>query len=344
MSLPDLPTEILFQIFRHCSSISSAINLSLTCHRLYHLLRTSQKIPVLFAIAERVWGPLEDVYQILTYNSTQPLHVKRAPVLSFALLVQVSRIGRVATWFENMYPKTRWDSEKAYLRRELAVSESRALRRAIYRTWLFSLAFHTPEVTRTNRMHAALVANRCRLLRTWSTDELLELEDARCCLENILASVCPTSGQVFWNHGADTSFGRCLQPQGPRFCSVFYDAHAEATEVEPYSIPAPELRDQTMEGWGDDIDQYHILSSMLKLNPSQVVLLYENALCKRDVEVFVDDHGGGNWFWDNGETMLHTWMLVLHDRGLSVHGVREKISSGLLGIAVDDEKYTVEIK
>ncbi|RMZ74812.1 hypothetical protein DV737_g5717, partial [Chaetothyriales sp. CBS 132003] len=278
--------------------------------------------------------------EILSY----PLHVKRTPVLSFSLLVQVSRIGRVATWFESMYPKIRWDSEKAYLRRELAVSEARALRRAIYRMWLFSLAFHTPEVTRTNRMHAALIANRCRLLRAWSTDELLELEDARCSLESILASICPTNGQVFWNSGADTSLSRFLQPQRPRYCSQFYDAHAEATEVEPYSIPAPELRVQTMEGWGDDVDQYHILSSMLKLNPSQVVRLYENALRRRDVEGFVDEHGGGNWFWDNGETMLHTWMLVLHGRGLPVHEVREKICSGLLGIAVDDEKYAMEVR
>ncbi|RMD43173.1 hypothetical protein DV735_g1965, partial [Chaetothyriales sp. CBS 134920] len=315
ISLPDLPTEILFH-----------------------------KIAVLFAIADRVWGPLEDIYQVLTYNSTQPPHSKRTPVLSLALLVQVSHIGRVATWFEDMYPKIRWDGENAYLRRELAVSEARALRRALYRMWLFSLAFHTPEVGRTNRMSAVSIANRCRLLRTWSTDELVELEDARLCLESLLASICPTNGQVFWNSGADAAFGPCRPLQQSRYCPFFYDARVEATELDTYSIPAAELRVQTMEGWGDDIDQYHILSSMLKLNPSQVMALYESALCRRDVEVFVDEHGGGNWFWENGETLLHAWMLVLHGRGLPAHEVREKIYRGLLGIAVDDEKYAIEVK
>ena len=123
------------------------------------------------------------MYQLLTYNATQPVHVRRTPVLSFALLTQVSRIGRVAVWFQDVYTRMRWDGEEAQLRRGLTPQEAYALRRAIYRIWLYSEAFHTPAAPRTLRMNPALVAERCQLLRTWSTDGLLEIEDVRVSLK-----------------------------------------------------------------------------------------------------------------------------------------------------------------
>lgn len=330
----------MLQVFRQCSSISSAINLSLTCRRYYHLLRTSQKIPVLFAIAERVWGPLEDVYQLLTYNTIQPAHIKRTPGLSFALLVQVSRIGRVAAWYEEQYPRFRWDADRALFRRGLTPHEAFALRRAIYRTWLYSVAFHNASATRTVRMIPALVSDRCQLLRTWTTAELLEVEDIRGVLESMVANICPSNGEVYWRRGGDplSTYLHSSVARAPaiRNLSLFYDSRSDSMPEATHN-PAAETRDQTMDGWGDEIEQYHILSDVLKLTPAQIMHLYNAALMKEDVLGFVEERVGAHWFWNNGESMLHAWILVMHGRGVPVQEMREKVFCGLAGVAVDCE-------
>lgn len=91
-----------------------------------------------------------------------------------------------------------------------------------------------------------------------------------------------------------------------------------------------------MEGWGDEIEQYHVVNSTLKLNPAQMMWLYDHAVTKQDVEHYIEEHAGGQWFWNNGETLLHTWLLVLHGRGVAVQEVREKVFCGLSGVAVQD--------
>jgi len=338
MSLQDLPTELVLNIFRHCTSISSAINLSLTCRRYYHLLRTSQKIPVLFAIAERVWGPLEDIHQLLTYNSAQPIHTKRMPVLSFALLVQVSRIGRVATWYEEMYPQLRWDGERAHLRRSLTPAEAYALRRAIYRIWLYSVAFHNSSASRTMRLNPSVVSERCQLLRTWSSPELLEMEDVRGILETMASDFCPTDGEVYWRRGSEPLSKYSVGSRAETLdSSLFHDFRAETMLQAARMKPVSEYREQMMEGWGDEIEQYHVLNDVLKLTPVHVMQLYETALTKQDVQRFIEEKVGAQWFWNNGESMLHTWILVMHGRGIHVQEMREKVLYGMAGVAVDAE-------
>jgi hypothetical protein len=352
-------------------------------------LRTSQKIPVLFAIADRIWGPLEDVTQLLTYNSTQPAHAKRHPVQSFALLVQISRVGRVAKWYEEKYAQLRWDNERAYLRRVLTVEEGWRLRRALYRLWLYSVAFHGPEVTRMGRMVPEAVRDRCALLRTWSNEELSEIEDCRATLETLVGEICPTDGDVYWRRGgpAYDKYGSGHHQhhllQGAARLKLassrdeFYDSRSAAALLDDNAIDsdvdldrerfgthakndytAAELRERLMDGWGDDVEQYHILSDIMKLNPLLLMRLYEGALTKRDVLAFIEewacrgvsvglqDHAepeghvlmgnGASWFWNNGETLLHTWILVMHGRGLPVQEIREKIYCGLAGVAVDE--------
>ena len=271
------------------------------------------------------------------------MHVKRTPVLSFALLTQVSRIGRVAVWYQNIYTRMRWDGDRAHLRRELTPREAYALRRAVYRIWLYGKAFHTSAAPRTMRMNPALVAERCQLLRTWSTDELLEVEDVRGVIETLLTTeLCPTDGETFWRRGGEAWSKHFYDPTGgrhspttPSIYGIFHDSRNEVFQEHGKQLPATQLREQSMDGWGDDIEQYHALNSMLKLNPAQTMWLYDNAVTKQDVELFVEDKVGGQWFWNNGETLLHTWILVLHGRGVSVQEIREKVCCRLAGIAVD---------
>lgn len=192
-------------------------------------------------------------------------------------------------------------------------------------------------------MNPSLVAERCQLLRTWPTDELLEIEDVRGVVETLLATeLCPTNGEVFWRRGGEAWSKHFYDPTGgrrgrttPSIYGIFHDSRNEVFQGHAKHLPATQLREQSMDGWGDDIEQYHALNSMLKFNPAQIMWLYDNALTKQDVELFVEDNVGGQWFWNNGETILHAWIVVLHGRGVSMQEVREKICCGLAGVAVD---------
>lgn len=194
-------------------------------------------------------------------------------------------------------------------------------------------------------MNPALVTERCQLIRTWSTEELLEIEDMRGTIEALVATeLCPVDGEVFWRRGGNAWSKHHTGPRGGRYGpttlsihGMFHDSRNDVIEEHSKHMPATQLRQHSMDGWGDDIEQYHALNAMLKLNPAQIMWLYENAVTKQDVEHFVEDSVGGQWFWNNGETMLHTWMLVLHGRGVSVQEVKEKVYCGLAGIASDSE-------
>lgn len=87
-----------------------------------------------------------------------------------------------------------------------------------------------------------------------------------------------------------------------------------------------------MAGWGDDIAQYYVVQSMMKLNPAQIMHLYEHASNQQQVEVYIGGLGE-EWFWNNGQTFLDTWTLVLAKRGLDPRVIRDGILDGQFGIA-----------
>lgn len=90
-----------------------------------------------------------------------------------------------------------------------------------------------------------------------------------------------------------------------------------------------------MTGWGDDISQYYVVQAMMKLNPAQIMFLYEHAVTKQDVEKWLYEHVGEEWFWDNGETWFDTWRLVLYKRGEDLGLLRDAILDGDAGITVN---------
>ncbi|KAK5263604.1 hypothetical protein LTR40_014646, partial [Exophiala xenobiotica] len=144
-------------------------------------------------------GPLDDILQLLTQNDNQMLHVRRTPPLSFALLTQAAIVGRVAERLVGLFPTFRWTDAESTSRRFLDDMEARRLRRAAYRLWSYTQAFHGRSSGRILRFDQTTIATeRLQLLRTWSTEELYELEDLRCTLEQILATeICPTDGEVW---------------------------------------------------------------------------------------------------------------------------------------------------
>ena len=171
-SLTSLAPELLAQIYNSLSTVSDVISLSLTCHHLHYTLRSSQRLPTLFAAAEREFGPLDDIAQLLTYNASQPAHAKKTPQPSIVLLRQMIRVGNVARRIEELYPSRRW-VDNYVQRRSLTANESWRLRRAVYRYWLYCEAFQNRNFTRGLRQIPQVVEERAQLLRTWTTGEIV---------------------------------------------------------------------------------------------------------------------------------------------------------------------------
>lgn len=170
MPIHELAPELVHHLYNNLSSISDVIHLSSTCRRLYSLLPPSQKLFTLFRAAEQEFGPLQDVAQLLTHNASQPVHLRRHPQQSYALLKQIIQVGRVARQVEQVYQEKRWE-EDFINRRSLTVRERVRVRRAVYKYWLYCEAFHNKAWTRSHRMVPHLVEERAQLLRTWTTGQ-----------------------------------------------------------------------------------------------------------------------------------------------------------------------------
>lgn len=101
----------------------------------------------------------------------------------------------------------------------------------------------------------------------------------------------------------------------------------------------------SVEGWGDEIAHYYVLEDMLKLDPGQLMYLYEQLSdgtgaamsfnagwsSKGLVESFVAGVGG-DWFENNGETLAETIQFVVNERGGDGRQLREAVEHGCLGL------------
>ncbi|KAK5095309.1 hypothetical protein LTS08_008209 [Lithohypha guttulata] len=351
MVFVELAPELVHQIYNTLYSINDVINLSLTCRRFNVLLKHSQKLPTLFAAAEREFGPLEDVAQLVTFNASQPAHLKRHPQQNYALLRQMIKIGGVAQKCADIFPERRWQDN--YLeRRTLSNDEVWRLRRAVYRYWLYCEAFQGRGNSRSMRMLPYMVEERAQLLRTWTTEELSEIEDVRLVLEDLVSlELCPTHGAAqrefnqhcdfaevrqthqnvythrSWNSWPPDSFTSQLLST-----NIFHNYRDEQILSRHLDLPVPQRRKLEMMGWGDEISQYYVVQSMMKLNPAQIMYLYEHTTRKQDIERWLAEHIGEEWFWDNGQTWLDTWNLVLYKRGLDPEWLQLEIQEGRAGV------------
>ena len=336
-----LASELLVQIYESCTSVVDVINLSLTCRRLHRLLPTSQRLPVLFLAAEAEFGPLEDITQLVTYNTSQPAHLIRHAPMSYSLMRQIVQVGRVAQKWEELYPWTKWKDNFAD-RRLLTAQEKYLLRRAIYRLWLYTQAFHTRLHPRTTRMIRAVVLERSELLHNWSSRELAEMEDVRNVLRDIIQTrICPSNGDVqrklrsafptLESH-AYYNFRPALHPVSTLQDEYFFYSHQTGAHDGVLSRLNSALRhDFPFEGWGDEVLHYYVVEDMLKLDPGQVLWLQENAHLKWQVEAFTQ--GLGDWFDNNGETFGQTLEWVMEERGEDVDEVRKAIAEEMMGVA-----------
>jgi hypothetical protein len=85
---------------------------------------------------------------------------------------------------------------------------------------------------------------------------------------------------------------------------------------------------------------------MLKLNPQQILHLYENTFTKLQVEAYVQEtssytednvYTNPHWFDNNGETLGETIQQVLYERGVDVQDFEDDVGEGWHGVGLNAE-------
>lgn len=349
MQFTDLANELVLHVFQSCTSIEDVLSLASTCRHFKKVFEGSSKLPVLYRAAEAQFGPLDEAIQIATHNASQPVHVHRDVPRSFALLKQLLQIGLAVKQWEDIYPAKKW-KERFEDRRLLTSDEGYRLRRAVYRLWLYSEAFHNTRYTRLTRMHKQNVLERAELLHNWSSAELSEIEDIRLVIRDVLSTqICPSNGTIqrkfrkrFPESNQQLLFNIHLNyapPVSTAFATHFHTTHQispsakfcprDAKNAQHLKYMSTPYHEPGGEGWGDDIPHYYVLEDMQKLDPGQIIWLKDNAPLKGMVESYIN--GQGDWFRNNGETFGQTLEWVLQERDEDVAEMRGAILEEEMG-------------
>ncbi|OAL51039.1 F-box domain-containing protein [Pyrenochaeta sp. DS3sAY3a] len=354
-----LATELVLQVFFSCNSVTDVTALSSTCRRFRNIYSSSQKLAVLETVAETQFGPLEDLTQLLTHNSSQPAHIIRSVPFSAALLKQIVHHGRVAAKWCAIYPFKKWKYNYES-RRLLTSEECYRLRRAIYRSWLYTRAYHNRDHPRELRATKLVLQKRAALLHNWNAWELAEIADVHNVIREVVHSnICPSNGTIarkFRKRHPDNEHGLLfnihlnypppVQTSYNPFTTNSLSMHFNNTSTytsrytsSKYSLHAS--HEIGSEGWGDDIPHYYVVEDMLKMDPEQILWLKENAPFKGMVEGYVrtlgESYDGSNWFTNNGETWVQTLEFVLNERGEELACFMGCIGEGAMGVAVVEE-------
>ncbi|KAI7090341.1 hypothetical protein KC356_g1566 [Hortaea werneckii] len=329
-----LPNEIVTHVFHSLSDISSVLDLASTCHH-FHDVYQKQKLSILTQAADAELGPIDDIVQIVTQNTSQPAHIHRNVPMSDALLKDVWRVGKVAQQWEDVYPFKKWKNDYS-ARRLLTPAERYTLRRAIYRVWLFSAAFHTRQYIRTSRNLPHIVHERALLLHNFSTVELSEMLDVHCILKDVIANnICPSNGKI------RQKFHKRYPESNHQ---LLFNIHLNypPPPTEPFLASRRRRRlpsrfhEPGGEGWGDDISHFYVVEDMAKLDPGQILFLKERAPLKQQVDMWLRTslEGGVEWFLNNGETFSETLGFVIRQRGGDMEALRDAVAEGEMGVAV----------
>ncbi|KAI5201469.1 hypothetical protein AUEXF2481DRAFT_44893 [Aureobasidium subglaciale EXF-2481] len=341
MHIDLLPSELVTDIFLALPAISSVIALSSTCHHFRQVYASSKRLRILSQAAENEFGPTQDIIQLVTHNSSQPAHLRRSVPLSEALLHSIVKVGRIARKWEEMYPFKKWKTDFEN-RRDITDGERFRLRRALYRLWLFSRAFHDGAILRWMRCLPALQHERTLLLHNFSSVELAEMLDVHNMLRDTISSnICPSNGTVsrkfqkrFPHSNYQLLFNTHLNLPPPSSFAQHGEYHcSEVAASKSHNKYTPTARHEPgAEGWGDDILHYYVVEDMLKLDPEQLIHLKENAPYKSQVEAYIKSKG--DWFDNNGETFVQTLHQVIHDRGQDMDEFKDAIEDGEMGVAL----------
>ncbi|KAI6841370.1 hypothetical protein KC332_g12160 [Hortaea werneckii] len=348
-----LPNEIVTHVFHSLPDVSSVLALASTCHH-FHDVYQKQKLSILTQAADAELGPIDDIVQIVTQNTSQPAHIQRNVPMSDALLKDVWRVGKVAQQWEDVYPFKKWKNDYS-ARRLLTPAERYTLRRAIYRVWLFSAAFHTRQYIRTSRNLPHIMHERALLLHNFSTVELSEMLDVHGILKDVIANnICPSNGKVrqkFHKRYPESNHQLLFNihlnyppPPTPSWQAAAGDGwfnsslitSAKYHQTHLSRLQPSRFHEPGSEGWGDDISHFYVVEDMSKLDPGQILFLKNRAPLKQQVDMWLRTslEGGVEWFVNNGETFSETLGFVIRQRGGDMEALRGAVAEGEMGIAV----------
>lgn len=345
MRFEELATETVLQIFQSVPTVSAAANLSSTCSRFHNIFSSSKKLLILSRAAEYEFGPLDDIIQLVTQNDSQPAHFHRDVPISEALVRSVVEAGRVAVKWGDTYPFKKWKSD--YENRRMLTDDERFIfRRALYRLWLFTRAFHNAGHSRLMRTAVPAKNERAALLHNFSTIELAEMLDVHNILRDTISrNICPSNGTIrskFHKRFPESNYQLLFNPAfnfaptQSSFMSDYYHSNINAqSKFHAKYIPTCK-HEPGAEGWGDEILHYYVVEDMLKLDPGQLLWLKENAPFKGQVEAYV--RGLGDWFENNGETFVQTLQFVLQQRGEEWEEFKCAVDDGESGVALTEER------
>ncbi|KAF2716288.1 hypothetical protein K431DRAFT_298803 [Polychaeton citri CBS 116435] len=344
MHFSTLPVEILTQVFLSLPTISSVISLASTCHRFHDAYHSSRRRLILSEAAEREFGPVDDIVQLVTQNSSQPAHVRRDVPISDALILQIIKIGKVARKWETIYPHKKWKDDFEN-RRTLTEEECFRLRRALYRLWLFGRAFHNNGYVRTARSLPQVKLERAALLHNFPVAELAEMQDVYTVMRDMVAqNICPSNGRIrqkFQKRHPDSNhqllfnihLNYPLPAPAPFLPSINDYNNSSYLESKYHSRLQPSRwHEPGGEGWGDEILHYYVVEDMMKLDPEQILWLRDHCPYKQHVECYVK--GLGEWFNNNGQTFGETLDFVTSQRGGDTEELKAMIEDGEMGVAV----------
>ncbi|KAI9852890.1 MAG: hypothetical protein M1824_001679 [Vezdaea acicularis] len=342
MPLDELATELITQVFLHLPTLESVLALASTSHHFHAIYKGPKNLQILTQAISTQYGPLPDLIQLATHNATQRPHIPRNVPISRTLLTSLLRLGRVATEWVAIYPSAHWSTDYAS-RRLLTSAEEYKVRRAIYRIWLYSLAFHNARYPRESRLSRIIIQERAALVRNWSFGELTEIHDVLGMISSVIGGeICLSNGDVIRKarEGGDTGLIVFAPPPLPlsrdfialdTFQAQFYSHRS--------CVPARKF-DAAAEGWGDEVNHYYIVQDMAKLDPGQLLWLRDRVRerGKRAVREYVE--GLGEWFDNNGETMVQTIQWVVGERGDEDEWTEG--SGGIVGESAGAGRYVIK--
>ncbi|KFX86776.1 hypothetical protein V490_08860 [Pseudogymnoascus sp. VKM F-3557] len=270
-----LPVEIVQLIFGFLPDIESACALSATCHFFHRAYASSRKLIIVQKVLETQFGPLHDVTQLVTLNSSVLPHQTRDPSFSLALARQIAKCGRTANRWVELYPMLRW-RVKPEDRRFLHQEERHRLRRAIYRLWTYNSAY-------TMDFEASVGPS---ILRQYPTRELREIDELRAVFRDTLTHDCCLSNsavQLHYNQGHPT---RDLLYFGT------YSSYDNDAMLAPDKLKGKSVRDaMAAESWGDDMSVGRKIMRLLYMTPDALLDFHDGCTCKTEREQFLERIG-----------------------------------------------------
>ncbi len=269
-SLQGLPVELIQKIYHECSDIQSVVNLSAISRRYRAAYVGSQKLLIIENVLENQFGPLHDAIQVVTYNDSQPVHVPRRPAMSMALAQQVAAIGYVAKKWESIYPLLRWRVHTEH-RRTLRAHESYRFRRAMYRMWLYSKAFHNSSYLELQRTLPRPCSGdrRTVFMRRFDDDEITEITELNDILHDMIHNdLCPSNTII------QQRYSQSFPGQAPLYFGTYetYPAHCGMDMLIRKVVLKRDLpTDIVGEAWGTLELQEGVVRDILKLEPDQLL-------------------------------------------------------------------------